>query len=97
MVGFVRKGRGKEEVEARQGRFGDVEGKILVIGEGRRWYVDRVSGGRSKGVEIVGCRWSWGVGCRHDSGGEGGQGSIEFVAGGVKDTTCVGRGNEKCG
>ena len=55
MVGFVRKGRGKEEVEVRQGRFGDVEGKILVIGEGRRWCVDRVSGGSSKGVEIEGC------------------------------------------
>ena len=45
----LQEGRGKEEVEVREGSVGDVEGKILVVGGGRRWRGEWGRGGKGGG------------------------------------------------
>ena len=42
----LQEGRGKKEVEVREGRVGDVEGKILVVGGGRGWCGEWGRGGK---------------------------------------------------
>ena len=36
-------------MEVREGRVGDVEGEILVVGEGKGWCGERVRGGKGGG------------------------------------------------